>query len=58
MLNKRTANKLIPDVLAKTIKKSNIKKIETGQLVVKDGALWDLQVRNDGYDANGKPTVK
>jgi len=42
MINKRTANKLIPEVLAKQIKKSNIDKMETNQLIVKDGALWDL----------------
>jgi len=42
MMNKRAANKLVPDVLAKEIKEANINKIETGQLIVKDGALWDL----------------
>ena len=43
MLNKRAANKLIPDVLAKNIKNTKIDKMETGQMIVKDGAIWNLQ---------------
>jgi hypothetical protein len=42
MTNKRAANKLIPDVLAKKVKDTKIDKMTTGQLVVKDGAIWDL----------------
>jgi hypothetical protein len=42
MLNKRAANKLIPDVLAKNIKNTKMDKMETGQLIVKNGAIWSL----------------
>jgi hypothetical protein len=42
MINKRAANRLIPDVLATKIKNTKIDKMETGQLIVKDGKIWDL----------------
>ena len=52
MLNKRAANKLIPDVLSKNIKNTKMDKMETGQLIVKDGAIWNLQNASSTLNSN------